>query len=332
MSASEYDTSQYDRTRSIFVKRVLLSVAVLAPCVVVLTPVPLGSEPARSSFFASKLSDAELFRELKKAEPLHFEPVGRTSVSFRVRLEGNTTAAYKVATRYFPRAPFAEVAAYRVASLLGLDNVPPAVLRRIAREQITALMGRRHKHRWQELQPEVLWVDDGFAEGVASLWVLGLRSWSLEERQKWWRQWLRGSTVIPSKHVALARDLSNMVVFDYLVGNRDRFARGQMLVLPSAGRLVLIDQDHAFPVEPGAGVKSTFLLESLRLTERFSRATVERLRALDEGDLRGALGAPPRALLPPDQIEAIMVRRRVVLAHLAKLAQERGEGAVLYFD
>ena len=285
-----------------------------------------------SSFFASELSDPELIRELLTAEPRQFRPVGHTSVVFRMRLEGPATAAYKVASNSFPRAHLAEIAAYRVALLLGLDNVPPAVLRRVARDKIDARMHRDYKQRWRALQGEVRWLEGGIAEGAASVWVFGLRSFRLEQEQTRWRAWLRGNTEIPKERLALARDLSNMVVFDYLVGNRDRFSGSNMKVLPGAGRLVLLDNDHAFPLAQSDVSYSDFLLESLKLTERFSRSTVERLLALEESDLRAELGASPRPLLTHDQINGLMERRAILLSYVARLIEERGRDAVLYFD
>jgi hypothetical protein len=278
------------------------------------------------------LSDTELIHELLTAEPRQFKPVGHTSVVFRMRLRGPATAAYKVASHGFPRAHLAEVAAYRVASLLGLDNVPPAVLRRIACDKIDARMHRDYERKWHALRGEVRWLEGGIAEGAANAWVFGLRSLRLEQKQSWWRAWLRGNTEIPKRRVALARDLSNMVVFDYLVGNLDRFRGANMKVLPRAGRLVLLDHDQAFPSAQSDASHSVFLLESLKLTERFSRSIVERLLALEESDLRAEVGASPRPLLTHDQINGLMERRAILLSYVARVIEEHGRNTVLYFD
>ena len=314
-----------------FTKLPALNLAVFVLSAGVLVPSFALSESS-SSFFASELSDSELVHELLTAEPRQFKPVGHTSVVFRMRLEGPATAAYKVASHSFPRVHLAEVAAYRVASLLGLDNVPPAALRRVARDKIDARMHPDYSQRWRALQGEVRWLEGGIAEGAASVWVFGLRSLRLEREQTRWRAWLRGNMEIPKERLALARDLSNMVVFDYLIGNRDRFSGSNMKVLPGAGRLVLLDNDQAFPTAPSDASHSDFLLESLKLTERFSRSAVKHLLALEESDLRAELGASPRPLLTHNQINGLMERRAILLSYVARLIEERGRDAVLYFD
>lgn len=307
------------------------SLAALVVATALMTPSVASSE-SKSSLFASKLSDVELLRTLRTAVPRRFDVIGHSSVALRMRFSDRVSAAYKVESRAFPKSHLAEVAAYRVSLLLGLDNVPPAVLRRIPVATIDARMHRDSKSKWQDIRPEVRWLKDGIAEGAACTWVFGLRSLRLEERQPWWRAWLQVDTTIPKRRIALARDLSNMVAFDYLIGNPDRFSGRNMKVSHNAQRFVMLDHDQAFPPATDEEAHSDFLLKSLQMTQRFSRLLVERLGALDERALLAEIVAARGPLLTKAQITGLMERRKVLLSHVEKLKKRFGHGAVMFFD
>jgi len=165
-----------------------------------------------------------------------------------------------------------EVAAYEVDKMLGLDMVPPTVLR--------ALEGE---------------------EGSLQLWVYGCETYgTLGDRAPRPPDW--------KQRVSRAR------CFDYLIANRDRNV-GNMLV-DAAGGLVLVDHTRSF---------SAFTTP-LELPERFDRRMIESLRRANRSSLQARL----KGLLTEAQIEGVLKRRDILLAHVERLVEERGEQTVLF--
>jgi hypothetical protein len=90
------------------------------------------------------------------------------------------------------------------------------------------------------------------------------------------------------------------------------------LLLDPSFRVYAIDFSRAFTA-------SSYLRSETAL-ERFSRAALEALKALDRPTLDAKLG---RWLTAP-QIEGLLKRRDKIVARAARLVQERGEADVLY--
>jgi hypothetical protein len=111
-----------------------------------------------------------------------------------------------------------------------------------------------------------------------------------------------------------ARQIARMKLFDSLLGNAGR-SLGNMLIDPDE-RLLLIDHISAFSTERALADPPA----------RFDRKLVEKLKALDSPEaqrtLRRVLGEPERA--------ALLARRDLLLAHLARLVVSQGEASVLF--
>jgi hypothetical protein len=283
-------------------------------------------------FVGTEVAQDEILEVIATAPSRSFKPVGHTSVVLRMRTVARVTAAVKLCSHGLERGYQREIAAYRVGRLLGLDNVPPAIFRIVTWQEIhdrfyeSLLDRRRLVHR------EVLWGEDGSAPGAAIYWVKGLRSMGLEDTAKWER-WVRDGT-IPDGRSALARDLSTMAVFDFLVGNWDRFSGGNLPTDRARQRAFLRDNDRAFS-SPLLSGRYRKLLDGLRRTERFSRSVVQRLVAMDEQSIRAELARDPshvtNPLLTDAEIADLLDRRATILTYIAALVDERGADRVLVF-
>ena len=123
--------------------------------------------------------------------------------------------------------------------------------------------------------------------------------------------------VAPKDAEAWSRQVCGVRLLHLLTANAD--ARNDLNVIFDPGfRVYAVDFSRAFAPEDA-------LRTGVELA-RFSRRTLERLRALD----RPALDARLSAWLDPLQIESLLRRRDLILALAERLAAEKGESSVLY--
>lgn len=291
--------------------------------------VAVSARDEARTFAAGGVSETAIVAALASAQPDHFRPIGTSSLTFQVDLAGRIDAAFKPESRMHPRGWLAEVAAYRIARELGLDDVPPAVVRSVDRGQLR----RRFEPGRDGLDVDEVSRDlvlTGTAvRGAFIYWVPGLLRSDLDSPEgiARWSAWLSHGGEIPDGQRPIARDLSNVLVFDYLIGNRDRWSGGNLS--PTAeGRIVIRDHNLAFPYALGEGVQQR-MIESLTRTQRFSRTTIGRLVALDEPALRAI--TRDEGLLDARQVADVMERRATILSYVGALIEEHGRDAVLFF-
>jgi hypothetical protein len=283
-------------------------------------------------FVGTEVAADEILKVISSASSRSFKPVGHSSVVLRMRTVARVTAALRVRSHDLERGYQYEIAAYRISRLLGLDNVPPAVYRRATWNEIRQRFHEDMLDRRGSVRRAVLWDEDGSAPGAAVYWVKGLRSVGLEKKARW-QSWLKDGE-IPLGKAALARDLSTMVVFDFLIGNWDRFSGGNLPTDSSQQRALLRDNDRSFST-PLLERRYENLLDGLTRTERFSKDTIHHLAALDEASIRAELARDPShetdPLLNAAQIADVLDRRATILSYIAALIEERGEDDVLFF-
>jgi hypothetical protein len=125
-----------------------------------------------------------------------------------------------------------------------------------------------------------------------------------------------------------------MVVFDFVIGNWDRFSGGNLPTDVSRRRAILRDNDRSFSI-PLLERRYDKLLDGLTRTERFSKDLVHRLAALDAASIQSELARDPShaadPLLNDAQITDVLDRRATVLSYIAALIEEHGEDDVLFF-
>ena len=126
----------------------------------------------------------------------------------------------------------------------------------------------------------------------------------------------------------LARQISNMLAFDFLINNWDRFSGAYPGVNCqfANGRFVSIDNGASFMTR-----RPTRPREWLHLTQRFSRSLVTEVRRLDPEALWPILFPQP-STAEGAMFTAFVERREAFLVYVDGLIAEHGESAVLFFE
>lgn len=249
--------------------------------------------------------------------------VGSTSVNLHLHLAGGIDAAWKPRTTTHGETYRAEIAAYRLNRLLGMNRVPPAVSRIIPRAQL----------RLAPTSP-VVFERDNTARGAAIYWVPVLRD-SLIDRPREierWSAWLRQGRTIPAEQRVRAEEISSLLVFDFLTGNWDRWS-GSNVPMDADGHLIYRDNNGGFeePFVEGLLQRGMFWL---RRAQRFSRSVIERARAMTDASIRAEMALDPDRAHPPltdAQIRSLLRRRDALIQYVDGLSRRHGEANVLAF-
>lgn len=292
---------------------------------------------AERDFFGLEGGDAEWMTRVGRAQPARFRPVGTSSLVFKVYFVGGIEAAFRPRVRGQGRGWLNEVAAYRLARVLGMDQVPPAVSRSLARREVMAHLDADYGGDRAALEADLAARGD-VVWGSLVAWVPVLRDLALDTPRgaSRSRPWLLQSGALPAGDDAtLAADLSTMIAFDYLLANADRWSGANVRGDASGRRLVVRDHNLALGA-PLPAAQHERLLVPLRRVERFSRGFVSALRALDEARLRASLSADPASaagitLVEDAQLRDIFDRREALLSRIGALVEVHGEEAVLAF-
>lgn len=127
-----------------------------------------------------------------------------------------------------------------------------------------------------------------------------------------------------------ADQISQMIVFDVLVSNWDRFSSVRSYYGANThygqGRLISLDNGAAFHTQRMAKVDAL-----LSRVERFSRTQITALRALNPDALNEVL-FPEATALEGQRLGVFWEQRERVLEHVDALVARHGEEAVLCFD
>lgn len=323
-------------------KGLTLGLVALAPLglAVALAPAPRPSiahaQEAARRFASSELTEDRILEALFSAHPDNFRPIGTTSITFQMQLTGTIDAAFKPETRIHPRGWAHEVAAYRIASLLGLDDVPPARVRIVERGQL-----RRRIAPDYDGDADVLLAQLAFnanvpgsttVRGAAIYWVPNLERGTLDQPEglALWSAWLRPGAALQPEQRMLARDLASMCLFDALIGNADRMSGGNLRTATNGVQRVIIrDHNLAFPAHWNEAQRGR-IVDELQRAQRFPRGVVEAIERLDEAALRRAVADEfVGELLDAEQLAAVLDRRAMILSYVGALIEEHGEDAVL---
>jgi hypothetical protein len=286
----------------------------------------------------------ELRAAYATAAPVGGKSVGHTSVVFKLKLEGGLDAAYKPRSTRGNRRYRGEVAAYRLARSLSLENVPYATIRSFDYEALERAVGR--EPIFAQVVPEGARAesetghatDAGSAAGASEVrgalmpWIKGLDFLPLEKEGEVakWRAWLKADGVIPDDQKAMAAQISTMIAFDYVTGNWDRWSGGNVGFDHAKNEILFIDNDGAF-FDPVPVKEMRRGVDFFDGTQRFSRGFVAALRAVD---LAKAFGeeVPGEPLLSAHQVAQADARRKKALAAIDAKIATLGENAVLAFE
>jgi hypothetical protein len=264
------------------------------------------------------------------AEPLGAKSIGHTSYVLKLTLEGGAVAVFKPRSK-LPLGDHrykGEIAAYRLARALGLDNVPRAIPRTFDAARLRALQG--------DFDQKGLVDADGRVRGALMPWIDKYRVLPLEEGESRarWEAWLFDAhSSVPEDSRALAASVSTMIAFDYVTANWDRWSGGNVAEDGASGKVLFVDNDGAFYEWPSPATLARQRAQLERVT-RFSRRFVAALRALDARKLREALGeeSPGVPLVSDRVVGGVDARRGAVLDVVDARVRDAGEGATLVFD
>lgn len=277
----------------------------------------------------------DLLLERVRTQPITSFKVktGGTSLSFRVDFADGSRAAWKPAQTNLQTIPRKEVAAYRLNRLLGLNAVPPAAPRAVSREELFAHLDPESAAFMPRIQAETVFDPKGRTLGAASYWIPVIKDSGFDTPEGMARAqaWLSLGQPIPPESRALAMQLSDLAVFDFLTSNPDRYSGGNMKMSPDGSRLYYMDNTMSFFLQPEG---NDVTRQALVKTQRFSRRLHQALDRLDFDAVRRALADepdPPYEILTPAEIKAVIARRDAVRRHIDMLAMQFGERNVLAF-
>lgn len=249
-------------------------------------------------------------------------------------------------------------------------EIPWSATARVSREDFEELYGmetlkqRNYAERFEDLN----WVTEAgpdgvqreYLYGVIKDWVPSFTEWPIEYTHVW-EPWLRASTSVEALDLPLERaleplglyksglyarrieahasaattrsiaaQLSDMLVFDYLTNNWDRFSRVEEYYGVNThfahGRFVSIDNGACFHLQSSTRVDARF-----EPVERFSRSLVVALQMLERSWLDPIL-FPNASVSELDRLDVFWTRHMDLLARVEELVESRGEADILFFD
>ena len=258
---------------------------------------------------------------------------GGSSLSFRVDFADGSRAAFKPAQTNLQTIPRREVAAYRINRLLGLGAVPPATPRMVSRDEIFSHLHPETVTMLPRIRAETVFDPRGNTAGVMMVWVPVIKDSGLDtlEGMHESARWLTQGQSIPAEKHALAAQLSDLLVFDFLISNPDRTSGGNMLTNEDGSRLLFMDNTLSFFIEPQGSDKTR---SALARSQRFSRRLYQALDRISEVTLTAALAQASEGdyeILTKPEIRAVVSRRDYIQKYIDGLVATYGTSEVLYF-
>jgi hypothetical protein len=249
-----------------------------------------------------------------------------TNVVYQLDLGDGISVAYKPDHGRYRDWWRHEVAAYRLARVLGIaSHVPPSVGRRVA------LSVLRRTAPGDDLLPAR--DNASVAAGSATFWMPRLVPvWFSEpsrEVERRWNGWLDPARPLPAQHSQRAREMATLLVFDYLQANEDRF-NGANLRTDERDRIVYRDNNNGWFVNVLNDL--SWGARRLRMARRFPRSLVRAVERADAAALRREIERDPsdadKPLLSEAHYRAYERRRQHVLEHFRRVIARYGEAAV----
>jgi hypothetical protein len=229
--------------------------------------------------------------------------------------------------------PRKEVAAYRLNRLLGLNAVPPAAPRAVTRDELLNHLHPDSVAALPRIRAAALFDPDGRTLGAASYWIPVIKDsgFDVAPGKQLAETWLAQGDPVPMEQRAIAAQISDLTVFDFLTANTDRYSGGNMKVSPDGARLFFMDNTMSFFVELDGKDRTR---QALFRTQRFSRALYQALDRIDARTLERILGEDaghPMEILTEPEIRAVVARRDVVRRYIDDLIAQYGVKNVLVF-
>ncbi|MBL4636613.1 MAG: hypothetical protein JKY56_22365 [Kofleriaceae bacterium] len=262
---------------------------------------------------------------------------GGSSISLRIDFENGARAAFKPRQTNWQSVPRREVIAFRINRLLGLSAVPPATGRKFEMRTLLAAIDTSSTGFRPRLKAEIV-QKGGWVTGEISWWIPVIRRAKIDgfdidsmEGIVSWKRYLRVNGRMPKGTEKLLAQISNMVLFDYVINNPDRWSGGNARVSDDRSILYFMDNTMSFGKSRLGHRKVRIYLQRSQV---FSRQLVEKLRSLEEERVREVLAVdvePFQDFLSDEEITALLARRDAALVYIDGLIAKYGEERVLAF-
>jgi len=210
--------------------------------------------------------------------------------------------------------PQGEVGAFRINRMLGMNHVPPAVVRTLDGSVIHSAF-KRHAppERLEQLEREVLSLSSDEMTGALLLWAEDGRVF--EPTGTLLGKLARPEARLSDRERGLVWDLTWMFVLDHLTNNYDRFTGGNILRRKD-GRLLFIDNGAAFG--PDQDWKAERRRGRLKYLARHSPVVTLALHRLEARVMAACAGD----VLSAREIDGVLARRDELVAHYDRLARD----------
>ncbi len=301
-------------------------------------------------------SDAALLDSLSNSAIIRVKRgSGGRTLAFKLGFADGSAGYFKPEQQVSSAHWYAELAAYHLDRALGLNRVPPVASRRVAWSMLMSAAGADRRI------PELIIGHDGMLRGAVVHWIPehllpahtppGWENWLRAEPFARWsvspyqRPAVYGAqlkavheagrrgelapgryeSVPVSADIDLPPALSDMILFDFLTLNYDRWGGDNTNVLTrgAGGPLIFLDNGDGF--SPGPARRS--LLDArLAPLSRFRKRTIDALRALDVNAFGERLNRDPLGpILDAHALAGLETRRQIVLEHVAAQARRFGD-------
>ena len=283
---------------------------------------------------------------------------GGRSIGFKIWLADGTRAYFKPEQSAGSTRWYAEVAAYRLDRALGLGRTAPSVVRTISYDRLARAAG-------SDARVDEIVQRDGQVRGALIAWIDGpLERAPLGEG---WEHWVRvngdlpavdpfvapphlrradrvaqrrlaAGRAVPTREAPFAEramdregrdvELSNLVVFDYLTANQDRWGGNYTNVrtVGEGGDIIYLDNGAGF--RGGRYQRDRVLDSRIEAVQRFDADTVQAVRDLDVHAFATDLEAQG-VTLSRRQRRGLETRITHVLEHVAAMQATHGDAATL---
>lgn len=331
----------------------MLRIVSLALIPALLLPLAGATQDAPPSFLGEP--DAPRIDALRNGEIVEVEKgKGGRSLAFRVTLEDGTRGYFKPKQTFSAAHWYSEVAAYYLDRELGFGRVPPTTGGKLPWNALRQAAGNDDRIDELAIAP------DGTIKGAFIWWIPDPLK-RLRMGRKWGR-WVRVQKTLPitpyqrpvdyradlnrrpgvreatdpSRPVAKKPDtaerpaeLSDLILFDYLTQNVDRWGGDftNVRTRGAGGPLIYLDNGAGFWL----GEQRLGLMEArLKGLQRFRHSTIEAVRKLDVDALAKRMQSDPLApVLNDKQLDGLRQRRQAILDHVDALIARYGEPSVL---
>jgi hypothetical protein len=320
------------------------------------TPAAAPEPAVVEGFFG--VEDGPMREAMTREAPIRIERGrGGRSLGFKITLQSGRKAYFKGEQSFSAANWFGEVAAFHLDRMLGIGRVPTVVSRQFPWSRLEPAAGKDSRksemiiRNGQVRGAFVSWVEEGvrplthvdgwerwirvkFWPSTAitpfqrpSAWKYELdqvRKKGNEYRSKEERLRRRNLRPEPDKDDRPA-ELSDLIVFDYLTRNIDRWGgdNGNVLVRSDTHALVFLDNGAGF--EPG-DAQPQLMDARLHVLQRFRRRTIEAIRAFDLKRYEERLATEPiTPVLNRAQLNGLEQRRKALLEWVAKMESDHGE-------